>query len=116
MEVKKGELYFADLGKEKSISNVQKGIRPCLIIQNNVGNKFSNTVIVAPLTSKIKKTDLKVHIEIKKDKNNGLIENSIVLLEQLKTIDKSSLHNKIGVINNQDLKNIDEGLKVSLAL
>lgn len=116
MEVKKGEIYFANLGVEKEKTSVQKGLRPCLIVQNNIGNKFSGTVIVAPITSKQKKKDLKVHIELEKDKNNGLETNSVVLLEQLKTIDKSSLYKKIGVINNQDLKNIDEGLKVSLAL
>ena len=113
--MKRGEIFYANLGKGNKTS-VQSGVRPVLIIQNDIGNKHSSTVIVAPLTSKIKKVELPTHIILTKDKNNGLEFNSVVLLEQIQTISIKSIYYKIGEICNNDLININQGLKISLGI
>lgn len=115
MEIKRGEIYYADLGKPEK-TQVQKGLRPVAIVSNNVGNFYSPTVIVAPLTSKIKKQELPTHTELTKDGLNGLEFNSMALLEQVTTIDKNNLKLKIGEICNDDMIKIDKCLKISLGL
>lgn len=114
MDIKKGDIFFANLGK--CSKHEQSGIRPVLIIQNNIGNMYSPTVIIAPLTSVKKKLDLPVHIYLTKDKRNNLELNSVVLLEQIKTIDKSHLYYKIGEICESDLENVNKAIKISLEL
>lgn len=114
-EMKKGDLYYANLGSSKK-THIQTGIRPIVILQNNIGNIYSDTIIVAPITSKIKKLQQPTHIELLKDTTNGLENDSIVLLEQIMTIDKNKLLHKIGVISQKDLHNINNGLIASFDL
>ena len=115
MDIKRGEIYFANLGNFKK-TQIQTGVRPVAIISNNKGNIYSPTVIVAPLTSKVKKQELPIHTELTKDKINGLEFNSMVLLEQITTIDKNNLITKIGEICTKDMEYIDKCLKISLGL
>ena len=114
-EINKGDIFYVDLGKHNK-SSIQSGIRPVLIVSNNMCNKYSPTIIVAPLTSKLKRKDLPVHIELTKDSKNNLELNSVVLLEQLTTIDKKQILHKIGEICMTDLINVNKALKISLGL
>ena len=112
-KVRRGELYFADLSPV--VGSEQGGCRPVLIIQNNVGNYCSPTVIVAALTGRINpKFDLPTHHII--DACEGLKERSVILLEQIRTIDKRRLQNYIGALNESDMKLVDQCLGISLAL
>ena len=113
MSIKKGDLYFADLSPVTG--SEQGGIRPVLVVQNDVGNKFSPTIIVAAITSRRNKADLPTHVEIEAD-GNGLSKNSVVLLEQLRTIDKRRLRERIGTIDKTRLPEVDEALSVSLGI
>lgn len=113
--IKKGDLFYANLGKNKR-THIQVGIRPVVILQNDIGNIYSDTIIIAPVTSKMKKIQQPTHIEILKDMTNGLENDSIVLLEQIRTIDKNQLLSKIGVVSEQDLHNINNGLIASFDL
>lgn len=107
----RGEIYYADLSPVKG--SEQGGIRPVLIIQNDVGNKHSPTTIVACLTTKCtEKHRLPTHIMLSKD--CGLPKDSMALLEQIRTIDKSRLSNKIGRISEEDMRKIEKGLLISL--
>lgn len=115
MEIKRGDIYYADLGRACNTSE-QKGIRPVVVIQNNSGNKYSSTVIISPLTSKLKKINLPVHIYILKDNINNLKYNSVLLLEQIITIDKIKLTEKIGTLNKETLSKVNKALKISLDL
>lgn len=108
--MKRGDVYYADLSPV--VGSEQGGIRPVLILQNNVGNKYSPTVIVAAITSKINKSKVPTHVPIGKDK--GLTENSVVLLEQIRTIDKQRLTDKITHLNQKLMSEVDEALKISL--
>lgn len=110
--MKRGDVYYADLSPV--IGSEQGGTRPVLIIQNNVGNKYSPTVIVVAITSKIDKSKVPTHVSIGKDK--GLTENSVALLEQIRTIDKQRLTDKITHLSDDLMKEVDESLKVSLGL
>ena len=112
---KKWEIYYADLSPVKG--SEQGGFRPVLILQNDIGNKYSPTTIVACITTKVyQKHKIPTHIEIT-DQLCGLPKNSMVLLEQVRTIDKSRLKNKMGEISLLiDILNIEKGLKVSLGL
>ncbi|MBQ3422708.1 MAG: type II toxin-antitoxin system PemK/MazF family toxin [Romboutsia sp.] len=112
-DIKKGDIFYADLGD--TIGSEQKGMRPVVIIQNNIGNKFSPTVIVAAITSSMRKTSLPVHIEISAQESNLPFE-SIILLEQVRTLDKSRLKYKISSLRPEFIKLIDDALKVSLEL
>lgn len=112
----KGDIYYANLINNQYNSHIQNGIRPVVILSNNVGNKYSPTLIVAPLTSQIKKTNIPTHIVITKDKYNLLKMNSMILLEQIITINKTQLYTRIGTICDEDLHNINKGLKISLDL
>lgn len=112
-EVKKGDIFFADLSP--SIGSEQSGTRPVLIVQNNIGNKFSPTVIAAAITSH-HKNDLPTHITIKSKECQGLKKDSVVLLEQIRTLDKRRLRFKLGSINQNLINQVDKALTVSLGL
>jgi mRNA interferase MazF len=111
--VKKGDIYFADLSPV--IGSEQGGIRPVLVVQNDVGNKYSPTIIVAAVTSQLNKAKLPTHVEIDA-KDNGLSKKSVVLLEQLRTIDKKRLKERIGTIDDELLPNVNEALTISLGI
>lgn len=109
----RGDIYFANI---KGSGAEQDGCRPVIILQNNTGNKYSNSVIIATLTSKIKKVNMPTHVLISKGDGN-LERDSIVQLEQIRTIDKKKLITYIGMINNKEtIRKIDEAIKNSLAI
>ncbi|MCX7884951.1 MAG: type II toxin-antitoxin system PemK/MazF family toxin [Caloramator sp.] len=109
--VKRGDIFYADLSPV--IGSEQGGIRPVLIIQNDVGNKYSPTVIIAAITSQINKAKLPTHVEISSEEY-GLSKDSVVLLEQLRTIDKRRLKDKIGHISDETMQKVNEALRISL--
>ena len=113
VEVKRGFVFFADLSPV--VGSEQGGYRPVLVVQNNVGNKFSPTVIVAAITSHIEKAKLPTHVELK-TQPYGLEKDSVILLEQIRTIDKQRLQQKITELDDQAMTRIDEALKISLGL
>ena len=113
MSVKRGDIYYADLSPV--IGSEQGGIRPVLIIQNDVGNKYSPTVIAAAITSQHDKTDLPTHIKVNAV-SSGLAKDSIVLLEQVRTIDKRRLKEKMGCLDNVSMGAVDMALSVSFGL
>lgn len=113
MVIKKGDIFFADLSPV--IGSEQGGLRPVLVIQNDVGNKYSPTVIVAAITSQINKAKLPTHVEIGA-LGNGLSKNSVVLLEQLRTIDKKRLKEKIGHVDEGAIIKVNEALNISLGM
>ena len=113
LSIKKGDLYFADLSPVTG--SEQGGVRPVLVVQNDVGNKYSPTIIVAAITSKKNKADLPTHVAIDAD-GNGLSKNSIILMEQLRTIDKRRLKERIGTIDKTRLPEVNEALSVSLGI
>ena len=105
----RGDVYYADLSPV--IGSEQGGIRPCLVIQNNIGNKYSPTVIVAAITSKINKIKLPTHIEIRDETTK--LKDSIILLEQIRTIDKKRLKQKIGEVNDETMQLVDRAIRLS---
>lgn len=109
--VKRGELYYADLSPV--VGSEQGGIRPVLVVQNDVGNKHSPTIIAAAVTSQINKAKLPTHIEISADEF-GLSKDSVVLLEQIRTIDKKRLKDKIGELDDDLMSKVNKALLVSL--
>lgn len=111
--IKRGEIYYADLSPV--IGSEQGGIRPVLIVQNDVGNKYSPTVIAAAITSQREKSKLPTHIELPA-LDCGLQKNSIVLLEQIRTIDKKRLKEKMGMLDDNSMNMIDSALSVSFGL
>lgn len=111
--VKRGDIYYADLSPV--IGSEQGGIRPVLIIQNDMGNKYSPTVIVAAITSQINKAKLPTHVEISSEEY-GLNKDSVILLEQVRTIDKRRLKDKIGHISNELMEKVDNSLSISVGL
>ena len=111
MEVKRGEIYYADLSPV--LGSEQGGVRPVLIIQNDIGNKYSPTVIVGAVTSKLTKAKLPTHIEIKRGQY-GMAKDSVVLLEQLRTLDKKRLKERIGQIDILTMERINKALLISL--
>ena len=114
MTIKRGDMFYADLSPV--VGSEQGGVRPVLIIQNDLGNKYSPTVIAAAITSQMNKTKLPTHIEIQGDKQ-GLTSKSVILTEQIRTIDKSRLKEKIGHIDDQLVMNkINNALGVSFGL
>ena len=114
MTIKRGDMFYADLSPV--IGSEQGGIRPVVIIQNDLGNKYSPTVIAAAITSQTNKNKLPTHIEIDAD-SEGLKSNSVILTEQIRTIDKSRLREKIGHIDDVALINkINNALGVSFGL
>ena len=114
MVIKRGDMFYADLSPV--VGSEQGGIRPVLIIQNDTGNKYSPTVIAAAITSQTGKNRLPTHIEINSDEL-GLKSNSIVLTEQIRTIDKSRLKEKIGHIDDEKIMNkVNNAVGVSFGL
>ena len=114
MIVKRGDMFYADLSPV--VGSEQGGIRPVLIIQNDTGNKYSPTVIAAAITSQTNKTKLPTHIEIDADAE-GLKSNSVILTEQIRTIDKSRLKEKIGHINdNKIMSKVNNAIGISFGL
>ena len=109
----KGDIYFADLSPV--VGSEQGGVRPVLVIQNNVGNKFSPTVIVAAITSRMDKHNLPTHVLIEQSRY-GLQKDSMILLEQVRTIDKSRLRDYIGHLDFSDLLRVNRALMVSMDL
>lgn len=113
MLIKRGDVFYANLSPV--IGSEQGGSRPVLILQNNIGNKYSPTIIVAAITAQISKGKLPTHIELKSDKCK-LERDSVVLLEQLRTIDKKRLRNKITTLDSTIMKSVDEAVKISVGL
>lgn len=113
MNVKRGEIYFADLSPV--VGSEQGGVRPVLIIQNDIGNRFSPTVIVAAITAQIQKAKLPTHVEIKADKH-GLERDSVILLEQIRTLDKQRLTDRITKLDDEMMRKVDRALEISLGL
>lgn len=111
--MKRGDVYYADL--RPIVGSEQGGVRPVVIIQNDVGNRHSPTVIVAAVTSKLNKAKLPTHIELSAGEYH-LVKDSVVLLEQLRTIDKSRLKDKICHLDGEIMLRINQGLKISLEL
>ncbi len=113
MNVKRGDIYYADLSPV--IGSEQGGIRPVLVVQNDIGNKYSPTVIVAAITSQINKAKMPTHIEINAT-DYGLNKDSVILLEQIRTIDKKRLREKAGHVDSELIKSIDEAISISFGL
>ena len=112
MKYKRGDIYYADLGPV--IGSEQAGIRPILIIQNDVGNKFSPTIIGIPITSRVK-TKMPTHIEIKSNKF-GLEKDSIILTEQIRTLDKSRIKEKVGSLDKKTLDKVKRAIEIGCGL
>lgn len=113
LTVKRGDIYYADLSPV--VGSEQGGIRPVLIVQNDVGNKHSPTVIAAAITSQINKARLPTHIELSAQ-TYGLTKDSVVLLEQIRTIDKKRLKERMGRLDDDLMSRIDDALAVSFGL
>jgi mRNA interferase MazF len=113
VQVKRGDIYYADLSPV--VGSEQGGIRPVLIVQNDVGNKYSPTVIAAAVTSQLNKSKLPTHIELDAVKY-GLPKNSVILTEQIRTIDKRRLKEKIGHIDEELMNMVNDALFVSFGL
>ncbi|QAT41264.1 type II toxin-antitoxin system PemK/MazF family toxin [Clostridium sp. JN-9] len=113
MMMKRGDIFYADLSPV--VGSEQGGVRPVIIIQNDIGNRYSPTVIVAAITSQINKAKLPTHVEISSEEY-GLNKDSVVLLEQIRTLDKKRLKDKIGHMTVEDMKKVDEALLISIGL
>ncbi len=113
MVIKRGDIYYADLSPV--VGSEQGGVRPVLIVQNDIGNKYSPTVIAAAITSQINKAKLPTHIEISA-KEYGLVKDSVILLEQIRTIDKQRVKEKIGHLDEETMVKVSEALQVSFGL
>ena len=113
MSVKRGDIYYADLSPV--VGSEQGGMRPVLIIQNDVGNRYSPTVIAAAITSRMGKTRLPTHIDIYADKA-GLAKDSVVLLEQIRTLDKRRLKEKMGHLDDLMMNRVNNAIAVSFGL
>lgn len=111
--MKRGEVFLADLSPVKG--SEQGGKRPVVIIQNDVGNKYSPTVIVAAITAKINKARIPTHVEIGKT-NHHLDKDSVILLEQIRTIDKNRLIEKLTVLSEEKMSEVNQALAISLGL
>ena len=113
MEITRGDIFIADLNPVQG--SEQGGIRPVLVIQNDRGNRFSPTVICAAITSKMNKAKLPTHIALNSEEY-GIVKDSVILLEQVRTIDKSRLREKVCHLDESVMRRINQGLEVSLAL
>ena len=112
-DVRRGDIYYADLSPV--VGSEQGGIRPVLIVQNDVGNRYSPTVIAAAITSRMGKNKLPTHIDIYADRV-GLAKDSVVLLEQVRTIDKQRLGEKMGHLDAETMNAVDDAISISLGL
>ena len=113
MLIKRGDIFYADLSPV--VGSEQGGIRPVLIIQNDIGNKYSPTIIVSAITSQINKAKLPTHIEISAEEY-GLPKDSVILLEQIRTIDKRRLKEKIGHLSEGLMDKVNQSIKISFGL
>ena len=113
MKIKRGDLFYADLSPV--VGSEQGGVRPVVIIQNDIGNKYSPTVIIAAITSQVNKAKLPTHVKIEAS-IFGLPKNSVVLLEQIRTIDKKRLRDKLGQFDEDILSEIDRALRISVGV
>lgn len=113
MTVKRGDIYYADLSPV--VGSEQGGVRPVLIVQNDVGNRYSPTVIAAAITSQREKAKLPTHIEVRGE-SCGLAKNSVVLLEQIRTIDKRRLKEHMGTLDDNSMSLINRALSISFGL
>ena len=113
MIVKRGDIYYADLSPV--IGSEQGGVRPVLVVQNDVGNRYSPTIIAAAITSQINKAKMPTHIEISAE-DCGLSRDSVVLLEQVRTIDKKRLKEKIGHLDERMMQGVNTALCISFGL
>ncbi|MDR7871282.1 MAG: type II toxin-antitoxin system PemK/MazF family toxin [Tissierellaceae bacterium] len=113
MMVKRGDVYYADLSPV--VGSEQGGVRPVLVVQNDIGNKYSPTVIIAAITSQINKAKLPTHVEIT-GQEYGLPKDSVILLEQIRTIDKKRLREKVGRFDEEMMRYVDDALKISVGL
>lgn len=113
MDINRGDIFYADLSPV--VGSEQGGIRPVLVVQNNVGNKYSPTVIIAAITSQLSKAKLPTHIELARNKYN-LPKDSVVLLEQIRTLDKRRLKEKLSKIDEMTMQQIDVAIMISLGI
>ncbi len=113
MIIKRGDIFYADLSPV--IGSEQGGVRPVLVVQNDIGNKYSPTIIAAAITSQINKAKLPTHIEINAQ-DYGLQKDSVILLEQIRTIDKKRLREKIGHLDEELMEKVNEALSISFGL
>ncbi len=113
MTVRRGDIYYADLSPV--VGSEQGGLRPVLIIQNDVGNRYSPTVIAAAITSQLSKARLPTHIDVYADRY-GLAKDSVVLLEQIRTIDKRRLKEKMGHLDDAVMQKVNDAISVSFGL
>jgi len=113
VNIRRGDIYYADLSPV--IGSEQGGVRPVLIVQNNVGNRFSPTVIAAAITSQRAKANLPTHIMLN-SQTTGLAKDSVVLLEQVRTIDKHRLKERMGRLDNTSMMQVDQALSISFGL
>ncbi len=113
VNIRRGDIYYADLSPV--VGSEQGGIRPVVILQNNIGNKYSPTVIAAAITSKTDKSRLPTHIEVDAV-NNGLAKDSVILLEQLRTLDKIRLKEKMGHLEDDLMTKVNEAINISMGL
>ena len=111
--VRRGDIFYADLSPV--VGSEQGGVRPVLIVQNDIGNRFSPTVIAAAITSKQDKTNLPTHIPVKAG-TGGLSRDSVVLLEQIRTLDKRRLKDRMGELDEPSMTRVDHALQVSFGL
>lgn len=112
MNIKRGDVYYADLSP--IVGSEQGGVRPVLVLQNDIGNRYSPTVIVSAITSQINKNKLPTHIALAQ--SSGLSRDSVVLLEQIRTIDKQRLREKIGRVDDDTMRKINQALSVSFGM
>lgn len=113
MKVQRGDIYYADLSPV--VGSEQGGVRPVLIVQNDVGNRFSPTVIAAAITSQKGKAQLPTHIHVHSG-DNGLAKDSVVLLEQVRTLDKQRLREHMGHLDDQSMAQVNRALRISFGL
>lgn len=113
MQIKRGDIFFADLSPV--VGSEQGGTRPVLVLQNDIGNQYSPTTIVAAITSQISKAKLPTHVEVIA-KSSGLERDSVILLEQIRTIDKSRLREKVTSLNDELMSEVAQAVEISLGL
>ena len=113
MNIRRGDIYYADLSPV--VGSEQGGLRPVLIVQNDVGNKYSPTVIAAAITSRMGKAKLPTHIDVTGD-GAGLAKDSVILLEQIRTIDKTRLKEKMGHLDDDTMRGVNTAISVSFGL
>ncbi len=113
MTVKRGEIYYAELSPV--VGSEQGGTRPVLVVQNDIGNQYSPTTIIVAITSQISKGKLPTHVEIKTERS-GLEKDSVILAEQIRTIDKKRLKHRVAQLDEESLLKVNQALEISLGL